>query len=262
VTNRVHEKEGKIFCQLWHVGRVSHPLYLNGELPVAPSAVKLKGRVHRGKKGSEYGRPRALRISEIPDYIDSFIEGAINSFSAGFDGVEIHGAHGYLIDEFLHYNTNRRSDEYGGNPENMCRFTLKIIEGIIKEIGNQRVGLRLSPSAYFNLDSDERDGEVFKYLLNELNKFNIAYLHQGIIDKAKMPDYLNDPLEFLRDHYKGNIIGNENYNMESAANAIMNKECDLISFGKPFISNPDLIKKIKNGEPLLPYNSEMLNRLF
>lgn len=262
VTDTVHSKDGKIFCQLWHVGRVSHPKYLNGNLPVAPSAVKLNGRVPRGGD-LQYGTPRALDTTEIPNYVDSFIQGAINAIKSGFDGVEIHGAHGYLIDEFLHYDTNRRDDEYGGNPKNMSKFILDIVNGIIKEIGNEKIGLRLSPSAYFNIEINEMDSQVFDYLFNELNKLDLAYMHQGIIDESRKPNYISEsPVEFFRSKFNGNLMGNGSYNVNSAAEAISNKIIDLVSFGQPFIANPDLITKIKNGEALLPYNSDMLKKLY
>jgi 2,4-dienoyl-CoA reductase-like NADH-dependent reductase (Old Yellow Enzyme family) len=265
VTDKVHENNGKIFCQLWHVGRVSHPKYLNGKLPVAPSAVPLKGRVPKsGKKHPlEYGLPRELSLSEIPNCIDSYIKGAVNSISAGFNGVEIHAAHGYLIDEFLHYDTNRRSDKYGGTPENMCRFPLKVLEGMINEIGSERIGIRLSPAAYFNLESNERDGEVFEFLLNKISKLNIAYLHQGIIDDSRKPNYIGrSGGDFLRCHYKGTLIGNGGHTIDSAEKNLKKNNFDLISFGKPFIANPDFVQKISNGMELLPYSSEMINKLF
>jgi len=263
VTNTVHSKGGMLFCQLWHVGRVSHPKYLNGNLPVAPSAVKLGGRVPRGGDNLQYGTPRALDKNEIPFYIDSFIQGATNTIKAGFDGVEIHGAHGYLIDEFLHYDTNKRNDEYGGNPKNMCKFILDIVNGIIKEIGKERVGLRLSPSAYFNVEVDERDELVFDYLFDELNKLDMAYMHQGIIDESRKSNYIDEkPIDYFRSKFRGKLIGNGNYNIESAAEAISNNIIDLVSFGQPFISNPDLVTKIENGELLLPYDSQMLKKLF
>ena len=265
VTDAVHHKNGKIFCQLWHVGRVSHPKYLNGNLPVAPSAIELQGRVSRsGKKHPlEYGKPRELNISEIPDYVHSFISGAKNAMSAGFDGVEIHGAHGYLIDEFLHFDTNRRTDKYGGTAENMSRFLLEILSGMIDEIGNSKIGVRLSPSAYFNLDSDEKDGEVFEYLLEEIGKMNLVYIHQGVVDVSKKPKYItNSGGDFIRSRYKGTLIGNGDFDVRTAEKALIEKKFDLISFGKPFIANPDLVDKIKWGDRLLPYELSMLQNLY
>ena len=265
VTGSIHGKGGEVFCQLWHVGRVSHPKYLNGALPVAPSAIGLEGRIPRSGKENplEYGKPRELNTNEIPEYISSFIEAAKNAISAGFDGVEIHGAHGYLIDTFLHYDTNRRTDDYGGNPENMSRFLLEILRGMISEIGKQRIGVRLSPSAYSSLNSDERDDAVFKYLLNSIAEMDIAYVHQGIIDDSKKLEYIgNSGGEYLRQYYNGVLIGNGNYNYETAFNDVHDRRFDLISIGKPFISNPDLIYKIKKGKPWLPYNNTLLKKLF
>ena len=265
VTDKVHKNGGKIFCQLWHVGRVSHPKYLNGNLPVAPSAVALEGRVPRTgiKNTLEYGKPRELKISEIPEYVTAFTEAARNATAAGFDGVEIHGAHGYLIDEFLHYDTNRRSDHYGGDPENMSRFLLEILKGIIGEIGEYRIGVRLSPSAYTNLKSDERDADVFKYLLGALNSMDLAYVHQGIIDDSQKAKYIGKSGgEYLRKNYKGVLIGNGDHNLKSAISHIKNGTFDLISIGRPFISNPDLIERIKKGRSWLPYNKAFLKELY
>jgi 2,4-dienoyl-CoA reductase-like NADH-dependent reductase (Old Yellow Enzyme family) len=265
VTGRVHGKGGKIFCQLWHVGRVSHPKYLNGAIPVAPSAIGLMGRIPRGGKKNplEYGKPRELETAEIPEYISSFIESAKNAILAGFDGVEIHGAHGYLIDTFLHYDTNRRTDDYGGNPENMSRFLLEMLEGMITEIGNQRIGVRLSPSAYFSLNADERDDTVFKYLLSSIDDMDIAYVHQGIIDDSKKLQYIGSSGgEYLRQNYNGVLIGNGNYNHETASIDVRDGKFDLISIGKPFISNHDLIYKIKKGEQWLPYDNSLLKKLY
>ncbi|MDX1701157.1 MAG: alkene reductase, partial [Melioribacteraceae bacterium] len=265
VTEKVHQKGGKIFCQLWHVGRVSHPKYLNGNLPVAPSPIGLKGRVPRsGKKDAlEYGEPRELKKSEMPQYIDSFVKAGVNAITAGFDGVEIHGAHGYLIDEFLHYDTNRRSDDYGGSPENMSRFLLEILKGMITEIGSHKVGVRLSPSAYSSLNADQRDDDIFKYLLSVMSDMDLAYVHQGIIDESKKLKYIgNSGGEYLRANFQGALIGNGDYNLESAKNDIRNGKFDLISIGKYFISNPDLIEKIKKGEPWFPYNNSLLEKLY
>lgn len=261
VTEAVHERGGKIFVQLWHVGRVSHPFYLNGELPVAPSAVPLHGRVSR-KKELEYGTPRALELSEIPEIVQAYATAAANARRAGFDGVEIHGANGYLVDQFLHYHTNRRSDAYGGTPENMARFALEVVDAIAEETTRERVGIRLSPGAYHYMEPDPRDPEVFRYLLAELSRRHIAYVHTGIFDDGMTFDYLDgSATAFLRKHFRGVVIGCGSYTPESAARAIANYEFDLIAFGRPFIANPDLVEKIQLGKPLKPYDVGMLKTL-
>jgi len=261
VTEAVHKNDGKIFAQLWHVGRVSHPIYLGGELPVAPSAVPLKGILSR-RKDLEYGMPRALALSEIPMIVEAFAEAGANAIQAGFDGIEIHGANGYLVDQFLHHNTNRRKDNYGGSIENMARFAIEVVKAISDEIGPQRVGVRLSPGAYHYIEPDERDPEVFKYLLQQLNLLEIAYVHTGIFDDSMQFDYLSGTAtSFLREHYTGTVIGCGSYTIESAAQAIANGEFDLIAIGRLLIANPNLVEKIRAGKELIPYDKAMLKTL-
>jgi 2,4-dienoyl-CoA reductase-like NADH-dependent reductase (Old Yellow Enzyme family) len=262
VTDAVHERGAKIFAQLWHVGRVSHPIYLNGELPISPSAVPLKGRLSR-RKDLEYGKPRALKLSEVPEIIDAFAEAGINAIKADFDGIEIHGANGYLVDQFLHHKTNRRTDKYGGSTENMARFALEVVKAISNEVGPQRVGIRLSPGAYHYIEPDERDPEVFKYLLKQLDLLKIAYVHTGIIDDSMQFDYLSGTAtNFLRENYSGTVIGCGSYTIESATRAIANGEFDLIAIGRLLIANPDLVEKIRSGKELIPYDKTMLKALF
>ena len=261
VTDQVHALGGRIFLQIWHVGRVSHPIYLNGDLPIAPSAVPLKGRVPRTNK-LEYGTPRALAIDETHGLVEAFAQGAVNAIKAGFDGVEIHGANGYLIDQFLHHHTNRRTDAYGGSPERMARFALEVVDAVIGKIGHERVGLRLSPGAYVNMKPDPDDGDVFRALLAQLNSRRIAYLHTGIFDDGMSFDYLCGSVSsFLRRNYRGTLIGNGSYTPETAAAAIADGSFDLVAIGRPFIANPDLITRIHQGDPLLPYDQSMLPTL-
>ncbi|RMF58300.1 MAG: alkene reductase, partial [Calditrichaeota bacterium] len=262
VTEAVHEKGGLIFAQLWHVGRVSHPFYLGGKLPVAPSAVPLSGPIKR-KPELEYGTPRALQVDEIQEIIKDYARAAANAIEAGFDGIELHGANGYLIDQFLHYHTNRRKDEYGGTPEKMARFALEVVQAVCDQIGAERTGIRLSPGAYHYIESDERDPLVFQYLLTQLNRMGIAYVHTGIFDDSIYFENLRaTATEFLRKHYTGTVIACGNYTPETAAKGILDKKFDLIAFGRPFIANPDLIQKIKSGEPLKPYHPDMLKTLY
>jgi len=174
VTNAVHRQGGKIFMQLWHVGRVSHPIYLDGKQPIAPSAVPLSGRLRRSPtEDLEYGMPRALKTEEIPLIVQAFANAATNALEAGFDGVEIHGANGYLIDQFLHYQTNQRTDEYGGNAEKNARFALEVIDAVVARVGHERVGIRLSPGAHVHLEGQAADVSVFKYLLQQIQQYNL-----------------------------------------------------------------------------------------
>ena len=260
VTERVHDGDGKIFLQLWHVGRVSHPVYLDGEMPIAPSAIALTGRVKR--TDLQYGTPRALGLDEIPPLVEAYADGASNALAAGFDGVEIHGATGYLIAQFLHHHTNRRTDAYGGSPERMARFALEVVDAVVTRIGNDRVGIRLSPGAYHYMDPDPNDPAVFRYLLTQLESRKLAYIHLGIFDDAMTFDDLDGRASaFLRRHYTGTLVGCGSYTPERAARAISQGEFDLIALGRSFIANADLIEKIERNEPLVPYVDSMLARL-
>ncbi len=262
VTDEVHRRGGRIFLQLWHVGRVSHPVYLNGELPIAPSAVPLEGSLPR-HRDLQYGSPRALMLDEIQALEEAFAQGAAGAQRAGFDGVEIHGANGYLIDQFLHYHTNRRSDAYGGSPENMARFALEIVDAASAEIGAERVGIRLSPGAYVHMNPSPDDASVFKALLRSLESRQLAYVHTGIFDDSTSFDYLHGTAgAFLRRHFRGTLMGNGGYTLDKAALALRDREFDLVSIGRPFIANPDLIGRLKAGLPFKTYEESMLTQLY
>ncbi len=261
VTRRVHEEGGRIFLQLWHVGRVSHPSYLDGELPIAPSAIPLEGRVPRSG-GLEYGTPRAISADEISELVEAFARGAANALAAGFDGVEIHGANGYIIDQFLHHHTNRRDDAYGGSPAAMSRFALEVVDSVVARTDAGRVGIRLSPGAYFNMESHPDDAEVFRHLLGELEERGLAYVHVGIFERTTIFDDLDGTAEtFLRENYTGSLMGCGGFTPESAAAAIADGAVDLAAFGRSFIANPDLVARIGSGKTLEPYDQEMLARL-
>ncbi|MEJ2188542.1 MAG: alkene reductase [Acidobacteriota bacterium] len=261
VTRRVHAEGGVIFLQLWHVGRVSHPFYLAGELPIAPSAVALEGRRPRSG-GLEYGTPRALTPEEIGELVEAFADAAANAVTAGFDGVEIHGANGYLVDQFLHHHTNRRDDAWGGSPAKMSRFALAVVDAVAARTGPERVGIRLSPGAYNHMEPHADDAAVFVHLLEELEKRVLAYVHVGIFDRTMVHENLGGTAEaFLRRHYQGTLIGCGGFTAASAARAVAAGEIDLAAFGRPFIANPDLIARIRDGRTLEPYDPSMLARL-
>ena len=261
VTAAVHERGGLIFAQLWHVGRVSHPCYLGGDVPVAPSAVPLSGHVPR-TDGLRYGRPRALERDELPGLVAAFADAAEAARRAGFDGVEIHGANGYLLDQFLHAHTNRRSDDYGAAAADRARFPLEVIDAVIERIGGDRTGLRLSPGAYMNMDAHESDGLTFRQLLGELARRDLAWVQTGVFDDSTHFEALGGTAgEFLRKHWNGALIGNGGYSPDAAARAIGAGSMDLISIGRPLIANPDLVHKIAAGEALLPYEQDMLASL-
>ena len=261
VADAVHQGGGLIFIQIWHVGRVSHPTYLGGDLPIAPSAVTLSGRVPRSG-GLEYGTPRALAVEEIPALVTAYAKAAVKAREAGADGVEIHGANGYLIDQFLHHHTNRRTDEWGGPPQRMAGFALEVVDAVADAIGSERTGLRLSPGAYFNMEASPGDAEVFTYLLAELEGRKLAYVHTGIFDdRMEFEELGGSAGAFLRENYRGTLVGAGSYLPEDAARAIDGGAFELVSIGRPFIANPDLIERIRQGQPLEAYDEAMLRTL-
>jgi N-ethylmaleimide reductase len=263
VCEKVHQRGGKIFCQIWHVGRVSHPHFLNGQLPVGPSATTMKERIRR-TKDLYYAKNRALLHDELSGLYESFANAAENARNAGFDGVEIHAANGYLIDQFLHYSTNKRQDEYGGDPENMARFALGVVKACGKSIGFERVGIRLSPAAYLNeIIEDQRDAEVFEVLLTRLNDFPIAYVHTGNFDDSLKFDSLgkHSMTKFMRSHFLGILVACGSYSIERAEQGVADNEFDCVAIGRRFIANPDLIEKIKAKKKLTSYEVSMLERL-
>ena len=250
VTKAVHDKEGRIFLQLWHVGRVSHSSFHEGTPPVAPSAIKPAGAIYTYEGMQDFETPKALSVEEIKEIIKEYVHGAKNAMEAGFDGVEIHGANGYLIDQFLRDGTNERKDQYGGNIENRVRFLFEIIEGISAQIGSDKVGVRLSPSGTFNSMSDSDPQKHFEYICYKLNEFKLAYLH--IID-ALEGDIRHGAnvieLSVLRDAYTGVLIANGGYTKERANKAIENHQADAIAFGALFLANPDLPERLRiNGK--------------
>lgn len=262
VADAVHEAGGRIFMQLWHVGRVTHPELTGGAAPVSASAVRLEGTIARARH-LEYAEPRAMTQDDIGRVVDAFARGASNAIAAGCDGVEIHGANGYLLDQFLHHHTNRRDDGYGCSPENMSRFAIEVTDAVIDAVGGERTGIRLSPGAYFNMEGDPRDAAVFEALLRELNRRDLAYVHTGIFDDSMRFDELGGrtSTEFLREHYAGVLMACGSYSPESAARAIAESRFDLIAIGRPLIANPDYVHRVRRGEDLVAYDADMLTDL-
>lgn len=262
ITDAVHQKGGVIFLQLWHCGRVSHPDFHEGRLPISPSAIATN--MPLGKSGYTCNLSRAATKDEIAALINDYATAARNAMKANFDGVELHGANGYLIDQFLHYCSNQRDDEYGTTPENMARFCFEVVKACGTEIGFERVGLRLSPGGYINeIVTDERDQQVFQVLLKQLEKLNIAYIHTGTFDDSVIYEKLskNTATSFLRQNYKKVVIASGSYDFLSAENAIEKNLFDLVALGRPFIANPDLIMRLKQNMPLNKYDPDMLNEL-
>ena len=260
VVDAVHEAGGRIFCQLWHTGRLAHSHY-TGTRPMAPSAVAMEGTLPRAP-GLRYEEPRAMNAGDIARVQAEFAEAARNAMQAGFDGVELHGANGYLVDQFLHQQTNRRSDEYGGTPENRARFALEVVDRLLSAIGPYRVGIRLSPQAYVNLEYVAGDEATFDHLLDALNQRRLAYVHGAAFDGSQHYDYLGGrPVDFVRGRYTGTVIGCGGYTPETAEADLRERRIDLTAFGRSFIANPDLVGRIRSGSSLSPYEEKLLTRL-
>jgi len=251
VTEAVHAKGGKFYMQLWHVGRISHPSFLGGELPLAPSAVKPAGQTYTFEGMQEFVTPRPLETAEIQGIVAQFVAGAKNAIAAGCDGVEIHGANGYLIDQFLRDGTNHREDAYGGSVENRSRFLLEIVEGVSAAIGANRTGLRLSPSGTFNDMSDSDPKTLFTYVLNRLSDYQLAYVH--IVD-ALEGDIRHGAnvveLAVLRDAYQGVLITCGGYDKARGNAAIADGLADAVAYGQLYIANPDLPERFMADAPL------------
>lgn len=246
VTTAIHQAGGQILLQLWHVGRVSDPVYLDGALPVSASAIAAKGHVSLIRPLTHYVTPRALELGEIPGIVEDYRRAAENAKAAGFDGVEIHGANGYLIDQFLQDSTNQRTDEYGGSIENRARFLLEVTDAVISVWGADRVGMHLAPRGDAHDMGDSNISEVFQYAARELGKRKLAFL-------CAREHYEHPPLgPSLKQAFGGVYIANENFTADSAREAIRSGTADAVAFGKSAIANPDLVERFRTGAPLNP----------
>lgn len=252
VTHAVHAHGGRIFLQLWHGGRASHSSFHQGKPAVAPSAIKINEEYIHTPKGKEPTEvPRALETSDVPRVVDDYRQAAARAKAAGFDGVELHGANGYLIDTFLQSKTNHRTDQYGGSIENRFRFLKEIVEAVTTVWPAHRVGVRLSPNGVYNDMGSPDYREQFTYVAQQLDKFGLGYLH--VMDGLGFGFHnLGTPMTLaeFRQVFHGPLMGNCGYTPEAAAAAITEGHADLIAFGRPFISNPDLVARLKNGWPL------------
>ncbi|WP_371185096.1 alkene reductase [Thalassotalea maritima] len=260
VVDKVHENGGKIFAQLWHTGRMSHS-HFHGQEVLAPSAIAAQGTVPRARELS-FTEPRSLTFSEIAQLVFDFQKAAKNAIKAGFDGVEIHGANGYLIDQFLHYSANTRQDLYGGTPQNMARFALEVIDAVILAIGKERTAIRLSPGAYHGIEGCHDDRAVFDYLLLQIEQRDIAYVHAGMFDDSMTFDYLDGQVStYLRKQYRKTLIGCGGYTADMAEQAISTQAFDLMGIGRPLIANPDYVHKLADNQDLCEYDVTMLDTL-
>ncbi|MEO0376292.1 MAG: alkene reductase, partial [Cyanobacteria bacterium P01_A01_bin.17] len=255
VTDAVHAQGGTIFLQLWHCGRASHSsFHEHNQLPVAPSAIKIDGdSIHTPEGRQPYETPRPLETDEISQVVDDYRRAAKNAKAAGFDGVEVHSANGYLLDSFLQSKTNQRQDDYGGSLENRYRLLKEVVEAVAGVWPANRVGVRLSPNGNYNSMGSPDYRETFSYVAQQLNSFGLAYLH--VLDGLAFGFHeLGEPMQLseFRSLFDGPLMGNCGYSREEAEDAIATQQADLISFGRPFISNPDLVERFKNNWPLNP----------
>jgi 2,4-dienoyl-CoA reductase-like NADH-dependent reductase (Old Yellow Enzyme family) len=244
VTDAVHAAGGRIFLQLWHVGRISDPIFLDGQLPVAPSAIAAQGYVSLVRPKREYVTPRALGIEEIPGIVAAYRKGAENAKLAGFDGVEVHGANGYLLDQFLQDSTNKRTDAYGGSIENRARLLLEVTDACISVWGASRVGMHLAPRGDSHSMADSNPAETFGYVARELGKRGIAFIfaREALGENRLGPQ--------LKQAFGGVYIANERMTKESAAQVLAAGEADAVAFGQLFIANPDLPHRFQVDAPL------------
>lgn len=250
VTDAVHAKGGRIFVQLWHVGRVSHIDLLGGDAPVAPSAIRAVTKTFVNNGFADVSEPRALELDELPGIINDFRQAAANAIKAGFDGVEVHGANGYLLEQFAKDGANVRTDAYGGSVENRARLMLEVTAAVAKEIGPERTGIRISPVSPANGISSSDPQAQYDYIVDQLDALGVAYIH--VVEGATGGPRDVAPFDYgsLRRRFSKTYIANNGYDLELATSQLAGGNADLFAFGKPFIANPDLVARLQGGAPL------------
>jgi len=259
VTDRVHERGGRMFLQLWHVGRISHvDLQPNKQKPVAPSAITAKTKTYVNNTFADTSEPRALTLEEIPGVIDGFRRGAVNALAAGFDGVEVHGANGYLLDQFARDKSNVRTDAYGGAIDNRARFMVEVAAAVAQEAGAERTGIRISPVNPNNDAADSNPQPLFNHIVEQIDALKLAYIH--VVEGTASGPRDNPPFDYaaLRARFRGTYIANNGYTLELATEAVNAGRADLICFGRPYVANPDLVERFKRGAPLNDVNRATL----
>lgn len=259
VTEAVHAKGGRLFVQLWHVGRISHVDLHGGKAPVAPSAIRAEAKTFVNNGFADVSEPRALELDEIPGIIESFRQTAANAIEAGFDGVELHGAHGYLLDQFLRETANVRTDAYGGSIENRARLLIEVTEAVVKEIGADRTGVRLSPVSPAGgsvLSGNEQ--AQYGYVVEKLDGLGIAYIH--VVEGATAGPRDVVPFDFgaLRKAFRNTYLANNGYDVDLANAHLADGTADLFAFGRPYIANPDLVERMKSRAGLNPIDPTTL----
>lgn len=245
VTTAVHQKGGEIFLQIWHAGRAAHPNMCDGQQPISASAIAVEGDTHTPQGKADYVVPRAVQVDEIPTLIKAFAHAARNAIQAGFDGVEVHAANGYLIDQFLRDGSNKRTDNYGGSVENRARFLFEVLTAVAAEMGSERVGLRLSLLNSYNSMIDNDPVGLASFLGERLNAFKLAYVHMMRSDFFGIQK--GDVLTPMRAAYQGVLISNMGYSAEEAEQAVADGQVDAVAFGTGFLANPDLPERIRTG---------------
>ena len=253
IVEAVHRRGGMIFLQLWHTGRISHPDLHGGALPVAPSAIAAEGQAFTNDGLKDFVTPRALETDEIPGIVEDYRHAAAQAKAAGFDGVEVHAANNYLLEQFIRDSTNRRTDIYGGSIENRLRFPLDVVRAVIDVWGAQRVGIRISPATTEpgKTPLDSQPVQTFDAFVDALSEIGLLYIHdiEGVTQQTRdVPDGID--FRKLRKRFSGAYIGNNQYTLHLAEKALANGDADLFSFGRPFLANPDLIERLRIGAPL------------
>jgi N-ethylmaleimide reductase len=258
VTDAVHAQGGRIFAQLWHVGRISHVDLLGGAAPVAPSAIRAQTKTFVNNGFADVSEPRALDINELPGIVDDFRQAAANAIAAGFDGVEIHGANGYLLEQFIKDGANQRTDAYGGSIENRARLLLEVTAAVVKQIGADRTGVRISPVSPAGAISSSDPQPQYDYIVEQLDALGIVYLH--VVEGATGGPREVAPFDFdgLRRRFTRTYLANNGYDLPLANARLGEGKADLFAFGRAFISNPDLVERLMTGAPLAALNPATL----
>jgi N-ethylmaleimide reductase len=260
VTKRVHEQGGKIYIQLWHVGRMSHPDFHNGALPLSASALNPNAKSFTPEGFKDTVTPKAMTIEDIKTTVQDFKNAAANAVKAGFDGVEIHSSNGYLFHQFFNGTSNVRTDEYGGNIENRCRFFFEVLDAIKEVIPQENIGTRFNPSleGLFGMTMDEETIPTFEYIIKKLNDYNLAYVHlsEPFTDVSQISFAVQNIAKHFRPLYNGTLMINSNFDQEKGNKVLEDGNADLVAFGKPYVSNSNLVARFENNLALADWDQD------
>ena len=260
VTKRVHDKSGKIFIQLWHVGRMSHPDFHNGELPLSASAINPEAQSYTPEGFKDTVAPKEMTVEDIKTTVKDFQNAAANAVKAGFDGVEIHSSNGYLFHQFFNGTSNKRTDEYGGSKENRARFFFEVLDAVKEVIPEEKIGARFNPSlnGVFGMTMDEDTIPTFEYIIKKLNDYNLAYVHlsEPFTDVSDIPYAVTEIAKHFRPLYNGTLMINSNFDQEKGNKVIEDGYADLVAYGKPYISNPDLVERFEHNLELAEWDQD------